>query len=110
VDETEQTDEQVVEGAADGGAGDAGAAIREAYLATLRAQPGVIPELIGGTTQAEIAASVARARAAYSAAQAAVLREVRQAVPPAHGGAQAAAAPAPGYATILAGVSKGKYE
>ena len=104
MDENEQTDEQVVEGADDG------AAIREAYLATLRAQPGVVPELIGGATPAEITASVARARAAYNTARATAIKDLGGQVPPAHGGAHGVATPAPGYPTILAGVSKGKYE
>src|SRR5437868_1834998 len=74
-----------------------------AYLALVRAQPGVVPDLISGSTLEDITASVERAKAAYAELRQRVLAEAGQAVPPANGAAGASARPpAPGYATILA--------
>jgi hypothetical protein len=79
-----------------------------AYSALLRAQPDLIPELIGGATLAEVEASAAQARAAYTAAREQVLRGAQGPVPP----AQAGTTPGPlaaarGFAAIAAGVRAG---
>lgn len=80
-----------------------------AYLTLVRAQPGLVPDLIGGATLAEIEASVARAKAAYATTRANVIKELGATVPQAHGGAGLGPALTPGYATILAGVGKSKH-
>jgi hypothetical protein len=75
-----------------------------AYSALLRAQPDLIPELIGGATLAEVEASAKQARAAYTAVRERVLRAAQGPVPPGQAGASAAPSPARGFAAIAAGV------
>ena len=75
-----------------------------AYSALLRAQPDLIPELVGGATLAEVEASAAAARAAYTGLRERVLQAAQGPVPVAQAGASAALSPVRGFAAIAAGV------
>jgi hypothetical protein len=75
-----------------------------AYSALLRAQPDLIPELVGGATLAEVEASAAAARAAYAGVRERVLQAAQAPVPSAQAGAAAAHSPVRGFAAIAAGV------
>ena len=76
-----------------------------AYIALLRTQPDLIPELIGGATLAEVEASAAQARAAYAGTRERVLQAAQGAVPFAQAGpSPAAGAAVRGFAAIAAGV------
>jgi hypothetical protein len=75
-----------------------------AYSALLRAQPDLIPELVGGATLAEVEASAAAARAAYAGLRERVLQAAQGSVPFAQAGASTAPAPVRGFAAIAAGV------
>jgi hypothetical protein len=79
-----------------------------AYIALLRAQPDLIPELVGGATLAEVEASAAQARAAYAGARERVLQAAQGAVPFAQAGATSGGGPpVRGFAAIAAGVRTG---
>jgi hypothetical protein len=75
-----------------------------AYSALLRAQPDLIPELVGGATLAEIEASATAARAAYAGVRERVLQAAQGPVPVAQAAAPAALSPVRGFAAIAAGV------
>jgi hypothetical protein len=76
-----------------------------AYIALLRAQPDLVPELIGGATLAEVEASAAQARAAYAGTRERVLQAAQEAVPFAQAGVSPGAGLAVrGFAAIAAGV------
>jgi hypothetical protein len=81
----------------------------EALAAEDRKLPGLVPEVIGGATIAEVTASLQAARKAYSDVRAAVLKEQGEAqgaaVPPARSGAGPAPVPTTPLAMIEAGVA-----
>ena len=103
----------------DGSAADPPAAAPGAYatLAAVEAQaaahlaavyrelPGVVRELIGGPTVADVQAALAVARRAYADIRAAVLADLSAGVPPAHGASAPPPAPASPFALIRAGVA-----
>lgn len=78
----------------------AAAALTEAY----RALPGVLPDLISGSTVEEVKQSLAASQKAYADVKAAVLREMGEGVPAARGGAGAPAVPDTPFGKIVAGV------
>ncbi len=78
-----------------------------AYIALVRAQPDVIPELVGGTTLAEVETSAAQARSAYAGVRERVLRSAQGTVPFAQAGSTIAPPLARGFAAIAAGVRAG---
>jgi hypothetical protein len=78
-----------------------------AYITLLRAQPDLIPELIGGATLDEVEASAAQARAAYAGTRERVLQAAQGAVPFAQAGTSPTTATAVrGFAAIAAGVRR----
>jgi len=101
---------EVVQEAVTQAVADVGAAIGtvEALVELVRQQPGIVPELIGGTTAEEVSASIAVAKAAYAAARTAVLKEMQTVLPMAAGGPQEAPKPTTGQGMIYEALSHGE--
>jgi len=74
--------------------------------AVYRELPGVVRDLIGGQTVADVQAALAAARRAYADIRAAVLADLSAGVPPAHGATAPPAPPASPFALIRAGVEQ----
>ncbi|MBF6596250.1 MAG: hypothetical protein IVW51_17625 [Thermaceae bacterium] len=81
--------------------------VLEALIATYKGQPGLVGELVGGTTLGEVQASVERAKSVYATVKGELMQEQGLAVPGAHGGTPPVQVPATALGKISEGI-KGK--
>ena len=81
----------------------AAAALADVY----KQMPGVVAELIGGQTIADVQAAYAAAQRVYGDIKQAVMRDVAALLPGGHGGTPAAPAPTDPFGLIAAGLQSG---